>query len=587
MQYGYETREPINLITLPKRILSTPCGIIILVTLSILLRRPDLVLNPQFWAEDATQWFYQGYFVGGFKPFTNMYGGYLQVIPQAVTSIAINSLPLPLVPLFTNVIALAIAVFTFSFLSNKQFRWMISSDFLRGLLCVTVAIAQPGQEIIGTITNVHWLLAISGTLLALYRAERLPLKFLQYLAVIIICFSAPNALFFLPVVILAVFYRRGDITTQVVFVVSVLSHLAIAKLFGSGATNLPPFSFDTATSAVFDFVRSVILQAFFGYYGAFWLKDRLFLANGLVAFILVIITVGFLFSPRLTRFRAAFLAGFLIWITIQAGSIYLRQSVLLPLPSQQLLSSPNPNYQFYNHGRYLFIPYCLLILAVFKLADVRFDSSLLRGISFLGVGATITAGILGNSSFGPLPDLNWPMYAKRIEAGWSGTVPVNPTSWGWFLQIPKAKESKDLSGIQLTLAEKFCSKSSDTINLRILEVEGQARHAIFEHADNSITRNVKVTQRHLKFFYGLDPRAHEQSDGVEFTVALVARDGTTELLFRDVVEPQNVLSDRSWQKASIDMTRYLGQKVRLRLTTSKINNAAYDWALWVDPRFAD
>lgn len=572
-----------------QKFLSSQINVALLVVFAILVRRYDLVVTPQFWAEDATQWFYQAYFVGGLKPFANFYGGYLQILPQFFTSFTVLFVPLTYVPLILNLIAIGIAAFSLSLFSNANYRWIVKTDWLRGFVCVVFCLANPGPEVIGTITNLHWVLTLAAVLLTLFETESRLTKYLIRFVVVAICFSAPNTIFFVPLVLLAAVLRRGSFVTQLLYCGSIFSHFAIARYVGAGDSGIPHVPFSQLMTAVGDFLHVVVLQSLFGYAGAYYLDSWSWHLSAAIAIVIFIFIFGYLLVASSWGGRVAIAAVGLVFLGSIGSAIYLRQSVLFPYPSKQFLSVPYPSHEFYNHGRYLFLSSFIFFIGLVKFVEAL-ESRKVAGLArSMVLGLASLSSVIGNRSFGPLPDLNWPFYAKRIEAGWAGAVPINPTTWGWFLEVPNIR-GIDQSQFPKTLSEIYSDPPSDHINLRVVPIEGKAYQAFFEHAESKVTREVEVSDSKLEFFYGLDPRAYDKSDGVEFVVQLVSNASEPQVLhelFRKKVRPRDVLADRKWQMASIDLSSMVGRKVMIRFTTRTLDDAGYDWALWVNLHFSE
>src|SRR5712692_9123288 len=82
----------------------------------LILRRPDAILNPQFWAEDGVVFFHDQLDIGFVQALFNAYAGYLHVIPRSIAGFA-SVFPVAAHPLIYNVCALAIAALSLSLFS--------------------------------------------------------------------------------------------------------------------------------------------------------------------------------------------------------------------------------------------------------------------------------------------------------------------------------------------------------------------------------------------------------------------------------------------------------------------------------------
>lgn len=123
--------------------------------LVLLLRRPDSLINPQFWAEDANMFFKDQFLVG----FTHSAGltsllGYVYLTPRMVAAFA-SWFPIPWAPFLYNFAATLIAALMMSVLALPAYRFLIQSDYLRIAICTIAAASFAAPEVIGTITNIQ------------------------------------------------------------------------------------------------------------------------------------------------------------------------------------------------------------------------------------------------------------------------------------------------------------------------------------------------------------------------------------------------------------------------------------------------
>jgi hypothetical protein len=127
----------------------------------MVLRKPDTVLNPQFWAEDCTVLFWQALTRGWSSVFLP-YNGFLW-IPLRVVAVVASPLRLELLPFVYNFTALAIEAACCALFSLPAYRHLVRNDWLRRACCLLFACALPaGGEMIGTLTNLHWYLALAA-----------------------------------------------------------------------------------------------------------------------------------------------------------------------------------------------------------------------------------------------------------------------------------------------------------------------------------------------------------------------------------------------------------------------------------------
>src|SRR6476469_486413 len=91
--------------------------------LAVISRRPDALLNPQFFAEDGNVWFAEAYNQGWGRALAITHTGYFQPLPRLGAALALV-VPLQHAPLIMNIVGLVIQVAPAVFLlSTRAERW--------------------------------------------------------------------------------------------------------------------------------------------------------------------------------------------------------------------------------------------------------------------------------------------------------------------------------------------------------------------------------------------------------------------------------------------------------------------------------
>lgn len=166
------------------------------------LRRPEIITNPQFWAEDGAVWYSQAYNMGPLKSLILPQNGYYQTISKLVASASLV-LPLNIAPLFYNVIGISIRVFVIMFLlSSRMERYPIAG---RVVLALFILLMPHLDEVHANVTNAHWYLSmwlfmvIIGT-----EAKGVYWKAHDYALLLISGLSGPFIVFIAPVLMLKI-----------------------------------------------------------------------------------------------------------------------------------------------------------------------------------------------------------------------------------------------------------------------------------------------------------------------------------------------------------------------------------------------
>jgi hypothetical protein len=179
----------------------------------IILRRPDVVLNPQFWAEDGKIWFANAQNLGALQSFLLPQNGYLQTVSRLVAGIA-TLLPMRWAPLVFNLVAIMVQVLPVLLLNGDRGRALVPSVAARLVLSV-LYIAQPyTTEVHANLTNAQWHLAVSAALVCCFDGWKSGRQVAtDVILVVLFCLSGPFCILLLPCVAWLA-YRRRDRRTM-------------------------------------------------------------------------------------------------------------------------------------------------------------------------------------------------------------------------------------------------------------------------------------------------------------------------------------------------------------------------------------
>ena len=548
------------------------------------LIRLDAILVPQFWAEDGAEYFFGAFRHPFFFSCFHPYGGYFCLFQRFFASLTLLLIPLRCVPLVFNIFCMLVAAWACSLFSSKDYRYLIQSDWLRIWVCILIALFQPALEVPANLTNLHWYLSLGALLLLLEPLKSQRRTILNCCFVGVASLSAPTIVFLCPLALLILLFpgRPPYRAPAFTMIFATLAHLvAIVLTIGLRSGSYRISSVLELIEYSLNFLKVEALYLLGGYGGA----REMFHQSALPYLVLATAAILLLFEiPRFGQRRL--LWGLVVIGTLFlliASTIFLRSTVVFTqLPSDLFLQYSNPNYENYTHSRYLFFPFCFLVFLI----GAVFDQ-----IEHAGFGRPIIAASLlvlfiqfsSLKSFGPLPDLNWPEYAAKIEKGWAVSVPIHPTAWGWTIEIKKATQ-KHRTGEERSLLEKLVSHKTDYVGIRLVNVDGAMREAFFQHPPSEVTVQILVSSPSLNFQYGFDERARLGSDGATFRIKL--RNGKTKSkeIFARTLTPRTEPEHRKWIQGKVDLSAYLGKKVKLTFVTETAGNSFYDWVMWINPR---
>ncbi|HGN8756688.1 TPA: glucosyl transferase [Enterobacter asburiae] len=122
-----------------------------------IMRRPDIIQNPQFWAEDGAVWYEQINHIGSIQSILLPRNGYFQTISKLTASLA-SYFPLYLAPIFFNITALILRCCVVMYLLSS--RMSIYSFWCRAVVACFILLMPNLEEVHANITNTHWYLSM-------------------------------------------------------------------------------------------------------------------------------------------------------------------------------------------------------------------------------------------------------------------------------------------------------------------------------------------------------------------------------------------------------------------------------------------
>ena len=84
---------------------------------------------------------------------------------------------------------------------------------------------------------------------------------------------------------------------------------------------------------------------------------------------------------------------------------------------------------------------------------------------------------------------------------------------------------------------------------------------------------------------GVMPGVYHKCSAVRFILSV--REGQEwNPVFDRTLHPMSEPADQSWKAIEIDMSRYVNQTTELRFAVDPAGDTAYDWAVWLNPRWS-
>lgn len=125
----------------------------------LFLRRPDALLEPQFWGEDGRFWYADAYNHGPLSSLFMPYAGSLQIAMRLVASLTLL-LPLSYAPLIFTLVAIAVKLLPAVLLNTKRFSPLVPNLKTRLLITLFYLLIPSGFEVHANLTNINWHLVI-------------------------------------------------------------------------------------------------------------------------------------------------------------------------------------------------------------------------------------------------------------------------------------------------------------------------------------------------------------------------------------------------------------------------------------------
>jgi len=186
----------------------------------VVSRRPDALLNPQFYYEDGTVFYADAHNVGGLGTLLLPYRGYF-VMAQRLGALAALAVPLARAPLAFNLLAIAVEALPAVLLASRRYAHVAPRRAAR-LALAFLYVALPGVwGLIATLTNAQWHLAALALLVVLAApATGLAWRAFDVAALVLSGLSGPMCFALVPIAAI-VWYVRRDRWAAVLFGIAV------------------------------------------------------------------------------------------------------------------------------------------------------------------------------------------------------------------------------------------------------------------------------------------------------------------------------------------------------------------------------
>jgi hypothetical protein len=387
-------------------------------------RRPDAILNPQFWAEDGKYWYAEAYNQGIIRSLLLPHTGYLNTISRLTADLA-QFFPFYSAPLLFNIVAIIIQILPVSILMSSRFSSLIPSRNMRIVLSI-IYLALPGSaEINANLTNAQWHLALSAFMVVIAApGKHLLWRYFDTGVIMLSGLSGPFSILLTPIIFIRWLLVREKRLWHLLLLTLLCALIQLSCLFliteGRPQTELgasPTLLLNILSGKVF-------LIPLIGQRGVLLTKDL-----GCYEIIAtIVLIIGILAIIKSLREGPLELTLFQLF----AGLIFIAALVSPPksfgLPWWNVLNIP------FNCQRYWFMPnLAFLVALIWTLSKFTYKKK--RMIAVL-VCAIMAVGIILDWRHPSYYNFNFQENAQLFEEAPRTsivTIPLNPPGWSMTL----------------------------------------------------------------------------------------------------------------------------------------------------------
>jgi hypothetical protein len=396
----------------------------------IFSRRPDAILNAQFWAEDGQRWYADAYQFGlRCLLIPDELGGYFHSVSR-LSALTALIFPFSMAPLVMNLFAMAIQILPASIFLSSRFS---NIALWKRLIAAFVYFALPNTyEVNANTTTIQWHLGLLACMVLLAPSTcRWKWRLFDGVVLVLISLDSPVGIVLLPVAAVMWWMRRSRGSA-----ISVASLLPGAVI--QGVTVLFSHARPAAPNGAnwHRLIRilggQIFMSPLLGNMTLLHMTWRHF-PNYVFARVIVAFVIGLAILFYALRYAPAEVKLFILF-----GFAVLSLSLAHPIPGL----APQPQWEllaFPGHGnRYYFLPSISFLVALVWIASSA--SKVPRRIAGVLL-LMLPLGIVRDWRYPDFADLHFQEYASRFEASPRGTkivIPLNPvTDAHWTMELTK------------------------------------------------------------------------------------------------------------------------------------------------------
>jgi hypothetical protein len=394
--------------------------------LIVFSRRPDAILNAQFYAEDGRVWYLDAYNFGLrslFIPHT----GYLQTLSRIVAHLALL-FPLSLAPLVMNLCAIVVQILPVNVFLSSRFSGIPLRVRLLGSL---MYLAIPNSaEVHANITNGQWHLGLAACLVLLARpASAWGWRIFDGVVLVMISVSSPLGVLLVPVAA-AMWWKRRERWSA--YSLALLVPGAIVDGLIALLSHQRQVGTIGATFSRFDaiFGRQVFLSSLLGKNSQVWLLQL----HDLHLVEMIATVAGLAVLLYALRYGQIELKLFILFAYAVLALALVTPLVGTPdLPNWELMCGPGIDGE-----RYYFLSMLAFMASLVWMAGRRATPRVLRNFA-VALLLLFPIGVYQDWNLPAFEDLDFYYYADQFERAPAGTkivIPINPDPV-WAMELTK------------------------------------------------------------------------------------------------------------------------------------------------------
>jgi hypothetical protein len=412
-------REPVFLVA----VFAAACAL-------VASRRPDALLNPQFYFEDGAVFYADAHNLGGLAALLLPYRGYF-VVAQRLGALAALAVPLARAPLAFNLLAIAVEALPAVVVASRRYAHVAPRRSAR-LALAFLYLALPGVwGLIATLTNAQWHLAALALLVVLAapptgRAWRT----FDVAALVLSGLSGPMCFALVPVAAVVWYVRRDRWAAVLVGLAAATACVQAGSLILRPAPNATPVPLGASAGVLARLVaQRVVYAALLGQR-----VSAALVATGAAASTPAIAIAA---AGGLAALAYAVLRGPLeLKLLVAYGAVVLGLALLWPVPTNFVengywaaLAPPG------THSRYFYLLTLALVVAAAWMASREHRG--VRALGALALAPVLLCAVPFDWVEPPYRDCRFAEYVARYERAAPGERVQIPTPPDWSMILTK------------------------------------------------------------------------------------------------------------------------------------------------------